>query len=175
MKAPLFFCLTLSLFLTPSGGVQQSSGPQKTVAAEMVKYFGLRHGPTLPKGLKSIGGALVSEVNDSKEYAMSEVHKGTIKMLWFDRLTHRDDSGHPYWELKDVLVLPPMRKNHIIAYRACFLDNQPDNEIAAVVTYVPQAQYFTRVHKAWRANRTTEKFEVIPARGIKCENDGYGV
>ena len=175
MKASLLFSLLLSLFLIPSVTAQRSSSTQTAVAADVAKYIGLRHGPSLPSGLKTIGGTLVSEVDDKKEYALSEVHKGRIKMLWFDRLTHRDDSGIPYWELKDVLGLPPITKNQILVYCTCFLANQPDKEIVAVVTYKAEVQYFTRVHKAWRANRDTEKFEAMPVKGIKCENDGYGI
>ncbi len=174
MKTLLLLTLSLSLLLTPSVSAQRSS-TQTQVAADMSKYIGLRHGPSLPAGLKNIGGALVSEVNDSKEYAISKVHKGRIKMLWFDRLTHHDDRGVAYWELKDVLVLPPIPRNQIVVYRGCLLEYQPDNEIAAVVTYEAGVQYFTRVHKAWRANRSTEKFEVIPMKGIKCESEGYGI
>ena len=55
------------------------------------------------------------------------------------------------------------------------MNNRPDKEIVAIVDYQRGVEYFTRVRKAWRANRQTEKFEVIPTRGIKCENDGFGL
>lgn len=155
----------------------QSISTQKNnppVPAEVAKYIGLRHGPSLPDGLTLIGGALVSEVNDDEAYVLNEVHKGRIKMLWFAGLTHRD-GGAPYSEVKDLLVLPPIRKYQVVVYNTCFLHNRPDKEIVAVVAYHAGVQYFTCVYKAWRANRKTEKFEAIPVKGIKCENEGYGV
>ena len=95
-------------------------------------------------------------------------------MLWFDRLTHRDDQGIAYCELKDVLVLPVISKRQVLVYAMCLLNNKPDGEIAAVADQAG-VQYFTRVRKAWRTNRTTEKFEPIPVKGVKCENPGFGL
>lgn len=96
-------------------------------------------------------------------------------MLWFDRLTHRDEKGVAYWEVKDVLVLPAIPKTQILVYAMCLLNDQPDGEIAAVADHQPTEQYFKRVRKAWRANRTTEKFEPMPVKGIKCENPAAGL
>ena len=162
----ILFCLLTSLALAPVAA-QRST--------DTAKYIGVRHGPTLPREVKLIGGGLVSAVGDEKEYAMSEVHRGRTKMIWFDRLTHRDEKGVAYWEVKDVLVLPTIPKRQALVYALCLLNNKPDGEIAAIVDNQPHVQYFTRVRKAWRANRTTEKFEVIPVKGVKCENVGYGV
>lgn len=96
-------------------------------------------------------------------------------MLWFEYMTHLDDKGIAQWEVKDVMVLPRVPKKQVLAYYNCFLNNRPDGEIAAVLDYEPGVEYFTRAHRAWRANRQTEKFETIPTKGIKCENLGFGM
>ena len=167
----LIFCLMASFALAPAAA-QRAPVKQNT---DITKYIGLRHGKALPPGLKWIGGSLVSAVRDEKEYGMTEIHRGTTKMLWFERLTHRDDNGTAYWEVKDVMVLPRLPKKQVFLYAFCLLNDQHDSEIAAVADYDADAQYFTRVRRAWRANRQTEKFEAIPTKGIKCENDGLGL
>jgi hypothetical protein len=142
---------------------------------DAAKYTGLRYGPTVPKGIKYVGGSLISEIGDKREYGVAEVHKGRTKLLWFERIKHFDDEGKPYWELMDAIVVPPHPKGQVLVYSFCWMNNHPDKEIAAIVDYQADAEYFTRVRKAWRANRQTEKFEVIPTKGIKCENNGFGV
>ena len=139
------------------------------------RYTGERYGPTQPKGIKYIGGALISEVNEEKEYGIAEMQKGRVRVLWFEYLTRRDDKGSPYWELKDALLIPRYPKSQILTYSFCWTNNQPDKEIVAIVDHQSGVEYFTRVRKAWRANRQTGKFEVIPTKGIKCENEGAGL
>lgn len=175
-RAIVLVCLLTSLAVAPSGAQRGStSNKQRSAQTDAVKYIGRRYGPTQPPGFKYIGGALISELGDKKEYGISEVHKGRVKALWFEYMTHRDQGGVPYWELKDVLVVPPHSSKQVLAYATCLIGNRPDKEIVAVVDYQPNEQYFTRVRRAWRANRQTEKFEVIPTKKIKCENEGYGV
>ena len=173
MRVILLFWLTISLTLVPAAA-QRAAAPVKQ-STDTAKYIGLRHGKALPPGLKWIGGSLVSAVRDEKEYGMTEIHRGTTKMLWFERMTHRDDNGTAYWEVKDVMVLPRISKKQVFLYAFCLLNNQHDSEIAAVADYDADAQYFTRVCRAWRANRQTEKFEAILTKGIKCENPGLGL
>lgn len=83
MRTILLFCVLASLTLTPAAA-QRTAPVKQTNATDTAKYIGLRHGPSLPPGLKLLGGGLVSAVGDEKEYGMNEVHRGTIKMLWFD-------------------------------------------------------------------------------------------
>lgn len=168
MRTILFVCLLICLAVAPSAA---QSGSQ----TDAVKYIGRRYGPTQPPGIKYVGGALISELEDQKEYGISQVHKGRVKVLWFERMTHRDERGVPYWELMDVLVVPPHTRKQVVVYATCLMENRADKEIVAIADYQPGEQYFTRVRKAWRANRQTEKFEVIPTKGIKCENDGFGI
>ncbi|HEX8494805.1 MAG TPA: hypothetical protein VF658_18325 [Pyrinomonadaceae bacterium] len=176
MKSLALFLIACVVVL-PCAFAQQAPvrGQRNASAGESAKYIGLRHGPSLPAGLQEVGGSLVSDVGDVKEYGMSEVHKGKVKMLWFERLTHRDDSGAAYWEVKDVLVLPKILRKQILVYSLCFLAQKPDGEIAAIADEEFEAEFFTRIRRAWRANRKTEKFEEISVKGIKCRNEGYGV
>ena len=176
MKKFLLPFLLGALIFTPHAGAQRasSSGGQVAAPIDIARYIGLRHNSTVPANLKDVGGALVSEVGDAREYGLSEIHKGRVRMIWFERLTHRDETGRPNWEVKDVLVLPALRKNQVLVYAMCYSGKQPDKEIVAIADY-QDAEFLTRLHRAWRANRKTEKFEPISPKGIKCTNEGYGV
>lgn len=157
---------------TPSRAAAQRAGS----AVEASRYIGLRYdGRQLPAGLKWVGGALVSHpYEDAEQYSLSEVHRGRVRMLWFNHMTHRDSAGNPHWEVKDVLVLPRIPRGQLLAYANCYSGKKPDGEIVAFVEYT-DTEFLTRVRRAWRASRAAETFEQIPPRGIKCTNDGFGM
>ena len=158
--------------LAPSRPAAQQSAS----AAEASRYVGLRHdGRALPAGLKSVGGSLVSHpYEDAEQYGLAEIHRGRVKMLWFDYMTHRDSAGKPYWEVRDVLVLPRIPRGQLLCYANCYSGKKPDGEIVAFAEYT-DTEFLTRVRRAWRASRKTGKFEVIPVKGIKCTNEGHGM
>ena len=165
--------LHLWLLLAPlSQGQQPSAG--LNVRGHKGPYLGLRYaGNKLPTGHKWIGGALLTDpYSNEKQYGVTEVSKGNVKMMWFDRLTHHDAAGNAHWEIRDVLFLPPIRKNQLLFYVNCYLANKPDSELVVITDPVVRAGYYGRVRHAWRANRQTEKFQQIPVAGIKCEGQG---
>ncbi|MDT7603173.1 MAG: hypothetical protein QOF61_1170 [Acidobacteriota bacterium] len=178
MEALFSFSIATVLFLLPSPIVRRASlsfASQNALAVKASKYVGLKHGSHLPDNLKGVGGASISSMGDAKEYGINEVHQGRVKMLWFEHMTYRDDSGAPNWEVKDVLVLPTIPRNKVLVYSFCSSGKKPDSEIVAIADYQPDEEFFTRVRRAWRANRKTEKFEEISPRSIRCTNEGYGV
>ena len=177
VKPLLLLFLTFSILVPLRSGAQLATAPGKrdTSAVERTKYVGLRHGASLPNDLKNVGGALVSGLNEAKEYGISEVRRRSIRMLWFEYMTHRDQAGAPYWKVKDVLVLPSIPRKQVLVYALCFSGQKPDSEIVAIADYKRDAEFFTRVRRAWRANRSIERFEEISPRGIKCTNEGYGL
>lgn len=166
------FLLFVLLFSHSSQGHQTPSRPD--AANDKNPYIGLRYaGNKLPRGHKWIGGALLTNpYSDEKQYGVTEVSKGRVKMMWLDRLTHHEAAGNAHWEIKDVLFLPAMRKNQLLFYVNCFLASKPDSELVVITDSAPRGGYYGRVHNAWRANRRTEKFEQIPVAGIKCEAQG---
>lgn len=162
----------LLLFSPSSQGQQRPAGRNAT--NDTRPYIGLRYaGDKLPRGHKWIGGALLTDPYSSeKQYGVTEVSKGRVKMMWLDRLTHHDAAGNAHWEIKDVLFLPPIRKNQLLFYANCFRANKPDAELVVITDAAPCGGYYGRVHHAWRASRQTEKFEKMAVAGIKCEGQG---
>ena len=165
--------LFLVLLFTPSIQGQETPAGLNAVN-DKSRYLGLRYaGNNLPRGHKWIGGALITNpYSNEKQYGVTEVAKGRVRMMWLDRLTHHDAGGNAHWEIKDVLFLPPIRKNQLLMYLDCFLANKPDPELIVITDAVVRGGYYGRVRHAWRANRKTEKFEQIPVTGIKCERQG---
>ncbi|MCM3900477.1 MAG: hypothetical protein ND866_02110 [Pyrinomonadaceae bacterium] len=164
--------LLLILLFSPSSQGQQTSAG--LITSDKSPYIGVRYaGNKLPRGHKWIGGALLTNpYSDEKQFGVTEVSKGAVKMMWLDRLTHHDAAGNAHWEIKDVLFLPPIRKNQLLFYVNCFLANKPDSELVVITDAVVRGGYYGRVRHAWRANRRTEEFEQIPVTGIKCEGQG---
>jgi hypothetical protein len=164
--------LIVLLLLPSSQGQQQPAGLKSP--KDKSTYIGLRYaGNKLPRGHKWFGGALITDpYSNEKQYGVTEVSKGRVKMMWLDRLTHHDAAGNAHWQIKDVLFLPPTRKNQLLFYVNCSLANKPDSELIVITDSVVRGGYYARVHHAWRANRQTEKFQQIPVTGIKCEGMG---
>ncbi|MCM3874343.1 MAG: hypothetical protein ND895_26940 [Pyrinomonadaceae bacterium] len=171
--SPIGSVLLLVLLFFPFFQGQQAPAGLNSPAAKST-YIGLRYdGNKLPRGHKWIGGALLTDpYSNEKQYGVTEVSKGKVRMMWLDRLTHHDAAGHAHWEIRDVLFLPPMRKNQLLFYVNCFLANKPDSELVVITDAVVRGGYYGRVRYAWRANRQAEKFQQIPTTGIKCEGQG---
>lgn len=165
--------LLLTLLVSPSlQGQQTPAGLNAT--NDKSPYLGLRYaGNKLLRGHKWIGGALLTNpYSAEKQYGVTEVSKGRVKMMWLDRLTHHDADGNAHWEIKDVLFLPPLRRDQLLFYVNCSLANKPDSELVVIADAVVRGGYYGRIRHAWRANRLTEKFEQLPVAGIKCEGQG---
>jgi hypothetical protein len=166
------FLLLVLLFWPSLQGQQAPAG--LNAKNDKSPYLGLRYaGNKLPRGHKWIGGALLTNpYSNEKQYGVTEVAKGSKKMMWLDSLTHHDAAGNAHWEIKDVLFLPPMRKKQLLFYATCQRFNKPDPELVVIVDEDIRGGYFGRVRHAWRANRETEKFQQLPVTGIKCEGQG---
>lgn len=170
MPGTVLFLVFLVSFSSYSQAQQRTSDS----VAEKSPYLGLRYaGNKLPHGHKWIGGALLTDpYSDEKQYGVTEVAKGRVKMMWLDRLTHHDAAGNAHWEIKDVLFLPALRKNQLLFYVNCSWADKPDSELVVITDAVVRAGYYGRVRHAWRANRKAEKFQQIPGARIKCEGQG---
>lgn len=171
----LSLMLTVSLTLPCAG--QQASSAQTSATVERSEYLGLRIAESLPAGLKSGNHFLISSksgVDIPLDFGIREVSKGKLRMLWLERVAERDAKNVLGWEVLDVLVLPPVKKGQILATSYCFIGKEYEPEVFAIFDYKDK-QYFTRARRAWRANRLVGRFEEIPTKNIRCQNEGRGV
>jgi hypothetical protein len=175
LLAVISFMIAVSLNSLCAG--QQASSARTSAKVGRSEYVGLRIAESLPAGLKSGNHFLVaskSGVDIPLDFGIREVSKGKIRMLWLERVAERNAKSVLRWEVLDVLVLPPVKKNQVLAASYCFIGKEYEPEVFAIFNYQDK-QYFTRARRAWRANRFEERFEEIPTKNIRCENEGWGV
>lgn len=139
----------------PTAVAANGSGP-----GQFSKYIGLNH-PPLPEPLTLVFAMLIQDVDG---YALTLFIDGTNKMLWLDKLTHYDADGNAYWQVKDVLDLSHVEAGLTLIPDGCYLIGVPDSEIIVV-------SKDGTIRLAWRANTTSNRFEVIPIHGIECLSD----
>jgi hypothetical protein len=173
MKPLVITILLITSVFTPCAVGQRASSAQ--TSAE--KYVGMQMGKSLPAGLKSKDHFLISSksgVDIPLDFGIRAVYRARLKMLWFERATQRDAKSVLQWKVLDVLALPPIRRTQILAHSICFIGKEFEPEVFGIFDYQDK-EYFTRVRRAWRANRLSEKFEEIPAKNIKCGNEAWGL
>lgn len=144
------------------------------------QYIGYEYqGAEMPDGLKNVGGYILAK-NDqdilNSPFAINFIQRDVEELygyswLWFIK----GDKESKVDRVVDVLKLPTTKKNETVVAGQCFFNGKQDGEIIAIAVYVEDAEFFTKIIKAWRANTTTEKFEEISIKGIKCANEGFGV
>jgi len=139
------------------------------------RYIGLRY-RDLPRGLESLGGWIIGDAVEGKEYAISYLKQGRKQMLWLEILLSRDSEGKPSFEVIDVLDLPQIKSPDQLSGGAgqCKLNQVTDPEIIAIAKY-QDAEFWTEISRAWRANRQSHQFERISPQNIVCYNPGWGV
>ena len=114
--------LLLSLLLATLTVASSSWAQRRTPTAPnsgSAKYIGLRYGASPPDGVRILRSEQVSGANDVNEHLVSEVEGGGMRMLWLERLVSRDSAGLTSWEVRDVLVVPPLRKNQALVLSFC--------------------------------------------------------
>ena len=148
-----------------SSPVEVNNSPMATPATGLVpeklrQYIGLNY-PPYPNGVSDSFGMLIENAED---YSLSLVSDGENKMFWLSKFTHHDSSGNAYWEVKDVLDLSDIESGVTLIPDGCSLNGQPDSKIFA-------AGKNGVILSAWRANTTSNVFEVIPTNGLECHSD----
>ena len=128
------------------------------------------------------GGAIIGEVFNNKQYTISSLSgKGDIVkyILFEESLRIKGLDGE--FKILDVLDLTGEKyillndKDKNLHYHFCYKDDKNDQEIIAIAQYDENAEFLTKIYKAWRADRKTEKIIEIPVEGIKVENMDYGL
>jgi len=68
-----------------------------------------------------------------------------------------------------------LKENKLTEY--CYSKKGADSEIIALVSDTNNdTEFYTKIKKAWRANRKIGKFEKVNRRKIiKCGNESYGI
>ena len=132
------------------------------------KYTGVTVNKKLPNGVKDLGGNLLT----NEDYAVSRMQKGTTDMLWLTHITNRNDDGVPKWEVKNVLVLPKIKKNQVILRGfnfPCKIGGKENLDLFVLADYSAKNKTYTP-NKAWLINVKKNLFETVAVKKVSCSN-----
>lgn len=120
------------------------------------------------------GGHLINyNFTDSTYYGISYYHSPEAFVYLMERYIR--GNGTAAAVITDVLEIPRAEViNKQVIFEFCESD-KPDPELVAIVSDKGKPEYYTRIVKAWKANRRTEKFEPFSAKSVRrCGNEGFG-
>jgi hypothetical protein len=107
---------------------------------------------------------------EGDEYIIDHVSHQTTELVWFCKLTHRDDQGRPYLRILDALILPELKPNEELYLGTCSYQEAEDPEIIAIIKTIPN-EPDAEVMQAWRANRRTKTFKKISTIEVDCVDE----
>ena len=100
---------------------------------------------------------------------LEEIETTRYKMFWFEKLVCRNQQGHAFFEISDIIVLPPIKPNEIVVILGCKQGGKYDEEILAMGEFKKREVLLSKLSHAWRANRSTGKLEEISPERITYE------
>ena len=120
------------------------------------------------------GGSTIGEAINNKSYTLTNVRGSGNKTKYI--FLEENLENQKLFKILDILDLKKEKllKNNNLYYHFCYKDGKQDEEIIAIAEYEEEA-FLTKIFKAWRADRKTEKIIEIPTKGIKVENMDYGL
>jgi hypothetical protein len=86
----------------------------------------------------------------------------------------------PVWMTLDAVWIPqigpPLEFSRACAHQAQLEagDLNPDRAIMGIAVF-EDAQFFSKILFAWRADTTTHRFEIVSPVDLRCYNQGFGV
>lgn len=122
------------------------------------------------KEIKSESGFLLQKENFDTDFGIAFSYSDTKTLLLFFKIENTKKI------IIDILEIDKkeLQGNKLTEY--CHTIKGTDAEIIALVKETDNnAEFYTKIKKAWRANRKIGKFEKIAKRKVKkCSNENYG-
>jgi hypothetical protein len=143
--------------------------PSPASADEPRRFVGLRHG-ALPDGVQRIGGALIVVDKQQTGFGMAMVAEGPRRMVWLQRMTHRDGQGMPHWEVLDAVPVPKPDLDTVVELVECTRAGKRVPGLLGVSEFDREGR--EKVLHAWIADRAAGRFRAIPTDGVSCMGEG---
>ena len=116
---------------------------------------------------------MIGDINADPVYGISQVQKGTRKMLWLEESTGQDATGVTGWRVLDVLSFSNLARTRYV-----FLTGDPaincrrgrnslENLVGEGRIIRSRGQFIPS--NLWTANLRTKKFERLAVAGVTCE------
>ena len=113
-------------------------------------------------------GGLANSLNDP-ERIMSEVFKkGTTYIVLFSIM---EDTASDKFKVIDVVEITGVLKGWTVRSSFC-RQNEQENNYIIVWGKENTGQYMKLIRKAWKFDPDRRRINVIPVKGIDCENVG---
>lgn len=148
-----------------------SGFPITIKAQELNGLIGINY-PPLPQGIDEIAGWVIKD-----PYGIDHISIEGQEFLLLSRLTKTDSRGNPFFEVVNVLPLPPINLEieEVLSGSFCRSNGQKASSFIVIIKSEEDQQYLTKVRKAWRVEG--ENFvEVNPqSLSFQCENFGYDI
>jgi hypothetical protein len=182
MKRAYLILTVFVLFITFSCGNQdneKSNSEKSGTQVENSKYsdiIGKKFNSLVEfdafKDYTEDGGAMVDNL-DNTDFSLGYYSEGHNFVVSFEKI---EQNGNDFNRiLLDICEITDVKQNQYLSY-GCRINGQSDSEILALYeSNGEDVEYFTKIIKAWRANRKTGKFDEIDINGIDCINPGFGV
>lgn len=132
--------------------------------------------PPYPQGFRDGGGACISKALGDKDicqYSLGILRRRGAHLLYLGKAAPRTDPKKARWTVTDQLSIKDIPRGHDLSFGLCEQNGVQDETILAVVK-ITNTDWYTHVHSAYKVNLTTERFEKIPTKGIRCINEGWG-
>jgi hypothetical protein len=158
---------------TPVAAQKQDSPAQQAQANSYAHFIGIESEETLDiPGWQDQGGGLMAEPVWYHFYKRQD-DAYLVLMNW--ALPRKPNSPYTPFRVTDVLLIPPVAKDHTLT----FLCEPPRTNVAvkifAVVRLDLRRKWWRDVRKAWKVDLGTGTISPVPTKGITCLNEGFGV
>ena len=134
--------------------------------------------PPYPAGWQEEGGACIGQVLGNEhvcDYSIGIMEKASRRIMYLGKRVMTDaDSGESRWHILDTMPYPQAPTGYQVVFGRCEFQGQKDGRFIAVVKTI-DAEWFTTVHAAYRANLQEARFEKTSTEGIRCRNGGWGL
>ena len=121
--------------------------------------------------IKNESGFLLEKGNFDTDFGIAFSHSHSKTFLLFFKIENTKKI------VIDIVKIDKkeLQRNKLTEY--CYSKKGDDSEIIALVKDTNNdTEFYTKIKKAWRANREKGKFEKVNRRKIiKCSNESYGI
>jgi len=129
---------------------------------------------TLPSRGQLVGGSILMQANGApSSFVFSQVQTTHGDVLRLDSVV----AGAPRNRSRIIraeLSVPPLAPDERLLIGSCDSGGRLDPALVAIAVADAGATRYTRIRQAWRARPTDGRFEVVPVRGITCEETDRG-
>ena len=118
-----------------------------------------------------ISGIVISS-NLERIHSLAFYRKDEKLLIALERVLDPDAEALRF-EALDMIELSDIQENWLVLHDDCFQEDQATKGIFAICAVDDEAEFLTRVHKAWKANLDQGTIAEIDPDHVRCLNPRY--